>query len=110
MIADAIFSSFVPHDVAATLRSVGEEFSEAERHDGVSARLGRKYLKALKAYENALRDCPYSPGAMIIEPSAHTSMMREKMNKELTRIEEERARIRAHFGGALALTADEDEE
>ena len=57
MIADPIFSSFVSDSVAETLRSVGDEFTEAERQNNVSERLGRKYHEALRAYENALGDC-----------------------------------------------------
>ena len=53
---------------------------------------------------------PYSPAAMMIEPSAHDSIMRGKMSEELARAQNEGARILTHFGGALALTPDDDEE
>ncbi len=110
MIADTTFSQFVPTEVASALRSIGEEFTEAERQKSVSERLGRKYDKALRTYESALYECPYSVGAMIIDPSEHDAMMREKMNQELKRVQAEYARILTQFGGALALTPDEDEE
>jgi hypothetical protein len=109
MIADPTFSGFVPDDVVQTLRSVGNEFTEAERQNNVSARLGRKYHKALRAYENALADCPNSPGSSTIDMSAD-GVMFKKMNEELAALHKEGARILVHFGGALALTPDEDEE
>lgn len=110
MVADPTFIGFVPQDVANNLRLVGDEFAEAERQNNVSERLGRKYHNALGAYKNALYDCPYSPGAMIIDPTAHDSMMRQKMNEELARVQKEVARILSHLGGILSLVPDKDEE
>ncbi|HWN08254.1 MAG TPA: hypothetical protein VNO50_03125 [Pyrinomonadaceae bacterium] len=110
MIADTTFSIFVPNEVTDALRSIGEEFSEAERQDEVSERLGRNYVNALRAYEGALYECPYSPGANIIQPSAHDALMRDKMNQELIRVQAEGARMLTHFGGYLVLTLDEEDE
>jgi hypothetical protein len=57
-----------------------------------------------------LLETPYSPAASIIQPSAHDVMMCEKLNQELKRIREEYSRILVHFGGALSLASDEEEE
>jgi hypothetical protein len=103
MIADSPFHSFVTQDIANTLRLAGEEFVAAERDNNVSERLGRKYHNALSAYRNALYECPWAPGNMIIDPSAHDGMMREKMSAELTRVQNEILRILDQFGGVLSL-------
>jgi hypothetical protein len=109
MIADPTFNGFVGDDVIQTLRSVGNEFAEAERQNNVSERLGRKYHKALRGYENALTVGPWSPGSSTIDMSAHGFMF-EKMNDELAAVHKEDARILACFGDALTLTPDDDEE
>ena len=103
MIADATFYGFVTHDVANNLRSVGDEFAQAEQENNVSERLGRKYHDALSAYRNALYECPWAPGNMIIDPTAHDGMMRDKMNAKLARVQNEIGRILDHFGGVLSL-------
>jgi hypothetical protein len=110
MIADPTFQGFVTQDVVNNLRSVGDEFAQAEHDDKVSERLGRKYHNALTAYQNALADSPYSPVGVTIDPTAYDVMMREKMNDELSRVRTEVSRILKHLGGVLSLTPDEGEE
>lgn len=109
MIANPMFNGFVSEDVIQTLRTVGNAFTEAERQDRVSPRLGREYYKALRAYESALADCPWSPGSSTIDMSPDDAM-RKAMNEELATVHNEVARIRAHFDGVLPLTSDDDEE
>ena len=109
MIADPTFNGFVADAVIQTLRTVGNEFTEAERQNTISPRLGRKYHNALTAYENALTAGPWSPSSSTIDMSTDGVML-EKMNAELAAIRQQGARILNHFGGALALTPDEGEE
>ncbi len=106
MIADNTFNSFVSEDVVNDLRIVGQEFDEAVRQGNLTDSLGRKYDRALRAYEKELYDCPYSPTGMMVQPSAHDSMMMEKMREELARIQKEHSRILDQFGGVLSLDED----
>ena len=106
MIADNTFSGFVSENVVNDLRTVGEEFDEAVRQGSLSDDLGRKYDRALRAYVKELYDCPYSPTGAMVQPSAHDSMMMEKMGEELARIQKEHSRILDQFGGVLSLDED----
>jgi len=108
MIADSTFHAFIPQDLTDALRSIGNEFAEAELQNKVSESLGRKYLKALNAYGNALHEVPWAPGNAILGPTAHDAMMRQKIEAELLRIQNEVSGILNHFGGALSLVDDED--
>lgn len=108
MIADSTFSSFVSKDVMDHIHTVEEEFDEAVRQGNLTDHWGRKYSRALRAYESQLYDCPYSPSGMLNQPSAHDSMMMEKMREELARIQREHSRILDQFGGGLSLEEDEE--
>jgi hypothetical protein len=103
MIADNTFGSFISEDVANNLRDVGEEFDEGVSQNNLTDSLGRKYERALRAYERELYNCPYSPTGIMVQPSAHDSMMMEKMREELARVQKEHSRILDQFGGVLSL-------
>jgi len=103
MIANPMFQGFINQDVVGNLRSVGDEFVEAERTRRVTEQLGRKYHHALSAYKTLLYECPYSPTAAHLNPTEHTVVMRETLDTELTRIQTEFSRIISHFGGVLRL-------
>jgi hypothetical protein len=108
MTVDPWFLTFVPSEVVSTLHCVEGEFHDAENREDVSGELARKYHNALRAYQNALEDCPYGPGVNLVPVFSHDSMMRDRISEVLAGIEKEYSRILDHTGGALALTSSDE--